>query len=256
MRAIDAIHVTAMIFLCTDYLRNLYSGQIQACIAGIDSQIPVINAIDDLPAFDIHASAYLLHALIRYYPEKSIILGIVDPGVGGDRSAICLGCENRMLVGPDNGLFSRIIQSTLESVQIFALPEPAEPISSTFHGRDLFAPAAVELLRSGGDCSAYRLLEDSETKRLAAQWPLNLNQVIYVDGFGNCVTGVSGASIDKQTLVHFGANSVSYAETFCALPPSEAFWHVNSIGLVEIAMNQGSAASRYNLCIGSNVHLN
>ncbi len=244
-----------MIFLCTDYLRNIYSGQIQACIASYDSQIQVINAIDDLPSFDIRASAYLLSSLIRYYPENSIILGIVDPGVGGNRAAICLSCDGRIFVGPDNGLFSRIIKSTSDSVQIFALREPAEPISSTFHGRDLFAPAAVELLHSGGDCSAYRLLEDNETQRLAAQWPLNLSQVIYVDGFGNCVTGVSGASIDKQTLVHFGETSLSYARTFCALPPGEAFWHVNSIGLVEVAMNQGPAASRYNLRVGSSVHL-
>ena len=241
-----------MIILCTDYLRQIYTGQVQSRIAQLDDRIPVINAIDDLPSFDTIASAFLLNALVDYYPENSVILGVVDPGVGGDRAPICFEYQSRQYIGPDNGLFSRILYDDSHAVEIFRICEMDTDISTTFHGRDLFAPAAVKL-HQANDSLDKEMMTDSVTASLANQCPRNLEQVIYIDGYGNCMTGISGSSTSESSVIKIERLFIYHAEKFSDIAPGEIFWYVNSIGLVEIAVNQDSAADEYYLSVGTEV---
>jgi len=238
-----------MIVLCTDYASQLYTGQVHARIANLDADIPIINAIDDLPAFDVDASAYLLHGLVKHYPKNCVIVGVVDPGVGGDRAPICFELEGRLFAGPDNGLFSRIIRDSLDVVEIYRISDIGMDVSKTFHGRDVFAPAAVKLLQNK-DAMRKQPYNDCESIRIARDMPDNLMRVIYVDGFGNCMTGIQSDSLSSGAKLRVNGLSVSYAEKFCDVNPGEGFWYINSIDLAEIAVNCGTAVKQYNLKTG------
>ncbi len=241
-----------MIVLCTDYASEIYTGQVCARIASLAPDVSVINAVDDLPAFNVNACAYLLHALINHYPKNCVIVAVVDPGVGGERAAICFELGSRQFTGPDNGLFSRIIRDSLDDIKIFKIREDESEISKTFHGRDVFAPAAVQLL-SDNDWMGKQPFKDSQSVRIATEIPDNLEQIIYIDSFGNCFTGISGNCISPTSKIAVGSVSLSYAEKFCDVSRGEGFWYINSIGLVEISVNCASASDQYSLQIGSAV---
>ena len=242
-----------MIVLCTDYGSALYTGQLQAEILGRNDRVNVINGIDDLPVFDIRASAYLLNALIDHYPADAIFVAVVDPGVGSERAPVYFQLGNRWFVGPDNGIFSKIFaRSASQHTEIFCIDTSVFPdLSRTFHGRDVFAPVAAKLaqgIRPAGD-----LLNESATETLAAQWPSNLDEVIYVDAFGNCVTGVHADSLMRRYLLAAGGNEFSFAETFSGRPRGSGFWYVNSLNLIAIAASRASAADDFGINVGDKV---
>ena len=242
-----------MIVLCTDYSSLLYTGQVHARITALDNSVPVIDGIDDLPAFNIWASAFLLGALVNQYPDSAVIIGVVDPGVGGQRAAICFRSGSKWYVGPDNGIFACILSSASEKPQIYRISEHQENISRTFHGRDVFAPAAVKLVR--GEPLPMTPIKDSVTEKYASIWPEQLREIIYIDRFGNCITGMSGDSIDSSNSIRIGDNLLSQANTFCEVETGDGFWYVNSLGLVEISINQASAAKTCELAIGDKIEI-
>ena len=242
-----------MIIICTDYGSSIYTGQVIAKIISIAPEIPVINAIDDLPVFDAKASAYLLNALARNLPESCIILAVVDPSVGGERAPICFKHGSRWFIGPDNGLFSRIVRHT--NAVIFRIDlDRCVGLSPTFHGRDLFGPAAAALSLDENSLSKTRF-EHSATVKFAQQWPDDLDEIIYIDRFGNGMSGISADSLCRESVL--GVNGVEFkqAEKFCDVAPGDRFWYENSLGLVEFALNQDSAASKFGLLIGTPVSI-
>lgn len=206
--------------------------------------MPVIDALHDAPDFGIEPAAHLLAALAIQFPETSVFVAVVDPGVGGRRDAIVVKADGRSFVGPDNGLLSLVWQRARrrECARIAWRPER---LSSSFHGRDLFAPVAAAL-------AAKRLPRDwlARKEKPAILLPAgDLDQVIYIDHYGNAVTGLRPAS--TKSILGVGRRRLSYRPTF-----SEAkgpFWYENSMGLVEIAVPRGSAARKLRLKVGSPV---
>ncbi len=239
-----------MIVLCTDYGNSLYSGQVAAKIASISPQTTVIDLIDSLPAFNPQAAAYLLSALVSHLPTACIVLAVVDPGVGGERAPICFRHKSRWFLGPDNGLFSRILCSIETNVDIYRLLYPSDgPVSTTFHGRDVFAPAAASLANHERDLQVSEF-RHSATEKPANEWHLDLAELIYFDHFGNAFTGIGAESMEPTDLVRAGNMDFSSARKFSDVEKGASFWYGNSIGLVELAVNQGSAKDTYNLEIG------
>ena len=232
----------------------MYTGQVCARIASIDSRVTVINAIDDLPAFDIRSSAYLLNALVAHYPPSSVILGVVDPSVGSERQPICFKIGLRWHVGPDNGIFSRILRSTNENPTIYRIAEIEANSSTTFHGRDIFAPAAVKLAQEEASLQVERY-DQSKTLMYSHDWPFELQEIVYIDSFGNCMTGVSGSSIKLSNTVTIRNTDFSYADKFSDVAIGQGFWYINSIGLVEIAANQASIANMCKIAVGTPMRL-
>jgi S-adenosylmethionine hydrolase len=241
--------VNLPVFLFTDFgSADIYVGQMKAALHAGAPGCAVIDLLNDAPAFDIAASAHLLAALVPYVPTPSVVLGVVDPGVGSARGAVALEADGRWFVGPDNGLFS-IVRARSGSSACFALDWLPPPPSVSFHGRDLFAPAAAAIASGGIDmraCATKRAL----TVELH---DADLSRVIYIDHYGNVLTGVRAAALDNRATMRIKNRDVSHDRVFSDAPRGDVFWYENSIGLVEIAANQAGAASLLCVAIGDEI---
>ncbi|HEU0157033.1 MAG TPA: SAM-dependent chlorinase/fluorinase, partial [Stellaceae bacterium] len=170
--------------------------------------------------------------------------------VGGSREAVVVEADGRLYVGPDNGLFEPVLRraATCRGWDIAWRPEE---LSATFHGRDLFAPVAARLAR--GD-APETLLRDGPICRYP-EWPDDLPEIVYIDGFGNAMTGLRAAMLPADASLGAGGRELSRARTFSDVPPGAAFWYENSNGLAEIAVNGGRADRMLGLAVGSPVAL-
>lgn len=204
--------------------------------------MPVIDALHDAPDFGIEPAAHLLCALSHEYPRGSVFLAVVDPGVGTSRDAIVVKAGGRSFVGPDNGLLSLVWQRARrrECLRIAWRPER---LTSSFHGRDLFAPVAAALARNRVPLGWLSRKHAPDVVLPDADLP----RIIYIDHYGNAVTGLRPANRDATLLV--GRQNLPYARTF--EEATGPFWYENSMGLAEIALPRGSAARKLRLGIGS-----
>ncbi len=236
-----------MILLFTDFgAQGPYLGQMEAVLRGAVPQVPVINLLSDAPMGDPRRSAYLLAALARSFPEGCVFLAVVDPGVGGERWPVALKADGRWFVGPDNGLFNTVALASTATEWRRIAWRPAA-MSASFHGRDLFAPVAARLAQ--GDLS-WADPAPWGGPDLAA-WASDLAEVIYIDHYGNAITGLRyGAELDGRVL-RAGGLELRQAETFCSVAESDAFWYCNSMGLVEVAVNRGRADQHLGLALGA-----
>ncbi|MCK9530075.1 MAG: SAM-dependent chlorinase/fluorinase [Gammaproteobacteria bacterium] len=235
-----------MIMLFTDFgLTGPYVGQMKAVLAREAPGVPVINLFADAPRFAPRASAYLLAAYVEEFPLGTVFLAVVDPGVGTDKcEPMIVEVDGRWFVGPGNGLFNVIGQRAANARAMTITWRPAR-LSPSFHGRDLFAPMAARIAR--GDKVAGTPVED-----WIKPWPADLMEVIYVDHFGNAMTGIRAVNAPGDT-VEVNGHRLNRARTFGEVAPGEAFWYENANGLLEIAVNQGRADSVLGLCIGTPV---
>lgn len=208
----------------------------------------VIDALHDAPAFAIEPAAHLLAALAPEFPEKSVFLAVVDPGVGGRRDAIVVRADGRTFVGPDNGLLS-ILWQRARGRRCYRIAWRPGRLSASFHGRDLFAPVAAELAR-GRAPRGWLAAKQRPDVLLDAR---DLARVIYVDHYGNALTGLRAASLPRRALLRAGGKTLRHARTFEAA--KGLCWTSNSMGLVEIAANGESAARLLGLRVGSRVSL-
>lgn len=238
-----------MIFLFTDFgSADLYVGQVKARLARVAPDVPVIDLLHDAPAFRVQASAHLLCALAGEQPSGSVTLAVVDPGVGTSRKPVVVRADGAWFVGPDNGLLS-VLAARSADAEVYEIVWRPSSMSRSFHGRDLFAPIA-------GRIAASVLGEDSI--RPAAGLDVvfdagDFGEVIYVDHYGNAMTGLRGRDADPAGVLSVGEADVRFASVFAQAVPNEAFWYVNSIGLVEIALDRGSAAKALGLSVGDGV---
>lgn len=236
------------IALFTDFgASGIYIGQMQALL--LDAGVPVVDLCNDAPAYNPRASAYLLAALSRSLPERTLFLCVVDPGVGSERLPVVVQTERHWFVGPDNGLFSQLIQQP--GVSVKCIGWRPDRLSESFHGRDLFAPVAVRLCR-GEDIQALDMLS---ADLVGADWSEDLAEVIYIDHFGNLMTGLQKSQLATDALLRAGGQELGYARTFSDVPVGLAFWYYNSIGVVEIAVNQGRAKAVLGVAIGDSVEV-
>ncbi len=234
-----------MIFLFDDFgWQGPYTGQMKTVLAQMAAGIPVIDLQHDAPAFRPQAAGCLLAALVPWLPESAVVLAVVDPGVGTARRPCVVEADGRRFVGPDNGLFSRVVLQA-SSVRAWRIDWRPERLSDSFHGRDLFAPVAA-MLATGADVPRTPVTLWQPEEPVAADLP----EVIYIDGYGNVMTGWRAGSVNQDAVIRLGDEHIRHARTFGDVPPGEAFWYVNSLGLIEIAVNQGNAAERFGLTVG------
>ncbi|HEX3864977.1 MAG TPA: SAM-dependent chlorinase/fluorinase [Stellaceae bacterium] len=238
-----------MIALFTDFgLAGPYTGQTQAVLHRTAPNIPVISLFADAPASQPKPSAYLLAAYAAWFPAGTVLLCVVDPGVGGARRALIVEADGRFYVGPDNGLFELVWRRAATAQGWEIAWHPAD-LSASFHGRDLFAPIAGRL--ACGEPPAGLANPMPPTRHL--DWPGDLAEIVYVDHYGNALTGLRGGSVAADARLVAGGIRVAPAATFSAVPPGSPFWYVNSNGLVEIAVNTGRADVTCGLQIGSDI---
>lgn len=236
-----------MLVVMTDFgPTGPYLGQMQAVLYREAPGVPVVTLFSDAPRCNPRASAYLLAAYATEFPVGSIFLAVVDPGVGtAARRPVVMQADGRWFVGPDNGLFE-LLRRRAASCCCWEIGWRPPHLSASFHGRDLFAPVAARLAR--GETPPGVMVECS-----CNDWPDDLAEVIYVDHFGNAMTGMRAAAVPFGTVIAVAGRQLPHAITFGAVAPGEAFWYENANGLIELAVNQGSAAQQLGLTVGTPV---
>jgi S-adenosylmethionine hydrolase len=207
--------------------------------------VPVIDLFAGAPVGNPKASAYLLAVYATWFPPGTVFLCVVDPGVGGARPAIILEADDRWYVGPGNGLFE-LVQRRAAKSRSWDIKWQLERLSASFHGRDLFAPVAAMLAR--GEPPPGWPHKDSAHRR--TDWPDDLCEIVYVDHFGNALTGLRAVMVSRDASLVAAGRVLERAGTFSDRPPGTAFWYENSNGLAEIAVNQGRADRDLGLAIG------
>jgi hypothetical protein len=238
-----------MIALFTDFGRDgPYVGQMHAVLAREAPQVARVDLFHDASAYDMRSAAYLLPAYSACLPEGSVCLAIIDPGVGGQRRPVMLRADNRWYVGPDNGLFT-LVERRARETECRVIGWRPNGLSASFHGRDLFAPVAARLAR--GEMPESRL--DALTPPPGPPWPDDWARILYIDRFGNAVTGLRAGGLPRSAILAVGDRALKYARVFADVAEGEGFWYENANGLIEIAVNRGSAARVYGLKPGDAV---
>lgn len=237
------------IFLFSDFGNaDLYVGQVKTVLARCAPEALVVDLLHEAPAFNVRAGAHLLAALLGQVPLASVVLAVVDPGVGGARRPVAVLADERWLVGPDNGLLSVAVARAADA-RVFPVTWRPPRASVSFDGRDLFAPVAAMLAR--GELGAGDMEEAAGLDvRFGAE---DLAEVIYVDHYGNAATGLRAHALVRGATLVVNGRSIGYARVFADVPQGEVFWYENSLGLAEIAANSASAARKLDLATGQRV---
>lgn len=238
-----------MFVLFTDFGRSgPYLGQMRAVLDQLAPDQKVVDLFADAPVFQPKYSAYLLAAYTAWFPAGSIFLAVVDPGVGSDRPALAVEAEGKWFVGPGNGIFELVARRARHAT-FYALPQVASSAAASFHGRDLFAPAAARIALG----NHQGLSPVQPPPGPWNTWPDDLPKIVYVDHFGNGMTGLRGQSLNHQSVLRVGETRLSHARVFSDVPVGQGFWYINANGLVEIAVNQGRADTKLGVTVGTAV---
>ena len=238
-----------MIVLFTDFGgRDPYVGQVKARLAEHAPAQQVVDLLHEVPDFNPHAGAHLLAAFAPGFPSGSVFVAVVDPRVGTPRDAVVVLAGGRWFVGPDNGLLS-IVAARHADARLWRITWEPEGLSATFHGRDLFALIAADIAR--GEFPSEKL---SLVEKLNVEFDADdLARVIYVDHYGNAWTGVRGVPQDAR--ISAAGKPFKHSESFGFVAKGEGFWFINSVGLLELAVNRGSAAATFGLKVGDPVQV-
>ncbi|MGH8664012.1 MAG: SAM hydrolase/SAM-dependent halogenase family protein [Burkholderiales bacterium] len=240
-----------MIYLFTDFgAADIYVGQVKAELARHAPAVAVIDLLHEAPAFRVEAGAHLLAALSQRFAPGSVILAVVDPGVGTSRKPVVLRAQECYFVGPDNGLLSVVAARSRDNA-VWEIVWRPETMSRSFHGRDLFAPIAARLALGIFPSDALRPLAALEVQL----GETDLAEIVYIDHYGNATTGLRADAFARNAVLTLHEADVPHAEVFALAPAGEAFWYVNSVGLIEFACNRASAASVLGLAVGDSVKI-
>ncbi|HEX7117147.1 MAG TPA: SAM-dependent chlorinase/fluorinase [Longimicrobiales bacterium] len=245
------MRIMTRITLLTDFgTADGYVAAMKGVIAAITPDAVVDDATHDIPPGDIEAGALALSRYWRLYPAGTVHVAVVDPGVGGGRRAIAARVDGRLFVAPDNGLLTRVLAEAPADAAV-SIEAPAflrDEVSATFHGRDVFAPAAAHLARGVALDALGPAL--AEPVRLPQPEPLRgrghiHGRVVHVDRFGNLITDVPGAWIGPDARVVVAGTDVGpMRRTYADVTPGRPLALVGSTGMLEVSVRDGSAAEK------------
>ncbi len=214
----------------------------------------LVDISHHIPPGDTAAGAFVLGRALAAFPPGTVHLAVVDPGVGGSRRALAVTFQGGHAVGPDNGLLTPCLDGG-EAVSLDTVREPGAEVSATFHGRDLFAPAAARLARGDALRSLGRQARHLQRLPDTDAGPL---RILHVDHFGNCVTSIPPASLPAEGGWQLQAGTTCITrrvDTYCQAGPGEAVVLAGSDGRMEIAVRDGHAANLLKLQAGMQLDL-
>jgi S-adenosylmethionine hydrolase len=246
--------MSRLITLLTDFgTADGYVGEMKGVLATLAPSATVVDVAHDVSPHDVDGARLALARYWRRFPEGTVHLVVVDPGVGSMRGALATSSEGRFLVGPDNGVLSPALLHAGARCVSLSIPSGAAP---TFHGRDVFAPAAAQLA-AGTSLETLGAVEDNPMIRRTPEATRRddgavQGEVITVDRFGNAVTNLLAM---RGGEVQVNGLSLALRRTYADAQAGEPLAVVGSSGLVEIAVRDGSAAERLGLRRGSSVAL-
>jgi S-adenosylmethionine hydrolase len=255
-----------MITLLTDFgLADHFVGVLKGVIATIAPGEPVVDITHDVPPYSISQAAFLLEQSWRYFPKGTIHVAIVDPGVGSERRPLLVEAEGHTFIGPDNGLFSFVLATEKPKARLlnqpkYWLPHP----STTFHGRDIFAPVAAHLAAGIKAAKLGKLVDDpirspalAPTRMSRRTW---VGSVLHIDRFGNLITNFHARDFttlrNRPFTLTAGMESTElFASTYANCPPDQLCVIPGSTGFYELSLASASAAILTGLVPGSPLEL-
>lgn len=253
----------AIVTLITDFgTRDGYVGEVKGVLLERCPTAVLVDITHDIDPGDVEGAAWVLRRVWERFPAGTVHLAVVDPGVGGERRALAVRHEDRWFIGPDNGLISEAIPG--DPLEVRAIDSGSlglAPASVTFHGRDLFAPAAAWLVGGGSPEQMGGPVEPSELVRLAFPAPERLGAAIrghvaHVDRFGNLITDIPSTWVSPTALVEVCGEEVSGLRThYGAAESGELLALIGSGGTLEVAVCNGSAAERLSAGRGDRVRV-
>jgi S-adenosylmethionine hydrolase len=258
----------SIITLTTDFgLRDPYVAEMKAVILNISPNALIVDITHGVEKFNVRMGAYVLACASKYFPKGTIHVAVVDPGVGTERRAILVQTENAFYIGPDNGVLALAVKSQkIEHVyeirnRRFMMPK----ISNTFHGRDVFAPAAAHL--ANGTLPAefgpeIREIVTPEFAKVVRREDVLVGEVLYVDDFGNVITNFGEKELelmDVKDAVNVEFKNVRLKLKFCRayaeVEPQKPLAIIGSHNFLEISINQGNAAETFKIKAGDKIKL-
>jgi S-adenosylmethionine hydrolase len=221
-----------------------------------------VDISNEIAPGDIASGAWILANSFKFFPPGTVHLAIVDPGVGSKRRGVIIRSSDYLFVAPDNGLLSLALES-LGAVDCFEIGNPKfwrADVSTTFHGRDIFAPVAAHLAagkdaKEFGNEIEYSSLIRLPDPRLDIAKSGITGVVRYIDRFGNLITNIDSASLESSRHLVAGGREIPVRESYSSVQSGELLALGGSHGFVEIAMNGGRADSALNAKIGTEVIL-
>lgn len=232
-----------------------YVGAVRGVILSICPAARIVDISHSVPPQDVMHAAFVLHTAAPYFPKGTFHLAVVDPQVGTQRRAICLCTDRHLFVGPDNGIFSPFLD---EARAIFSLENETywrDPVSRTFHGRDVFGPVVAHL--AAGLVPEALGPQVDDPVRLPSWQNLRTDSrlegaVVHIDHFGNCITSISPMDLEDFSAYCLwlsgssdGPETTELSGTYADSSLGEPCWYLGSSGLIELAINGGNAAGRY-----------
>lgn len=263
-----------VIALLTDFgLRDTYVGELKGAILTVNPAATIVDITHDVPPQDVHAGAFLLGNAAPAFPQGTIFVAVVDPGVGGARRPVLVETTRYAFVGPDNGLFTRVVwpddadgpaapalSPLPPTVRAYRLANPAywrDRVSNTFHGRDVFAPAAAHYT-AGVPADA---LGDPATSLLRLPFPkptfeagVVTGEVVYVDHYGNLVTDIPAGMLPPDAAVEISGLRIEGLSAHYDMAKS-LIALVGSHDTLEIARPGGNAAGALGVGTGARVQV-
>ncbi len=246
-----------IITLLTDF-GDVYPASMKGVILGIDPTANIVDISHAIPRYDLRAGAFVLMSCARYFPSGTVHIAVVDPGVGTRRRAIAARSESRnygvhYFIGPDNGLLIPAARSIGEP-EVYEITNTMlfnPEVSSTFHGRDIFAPVGAHISK-GIDISEVgeRISDFVELDFGVGRKKGNTleGRVIFIDEFGNIVTNIPSDMVHPQPddMAEIDGKKVKFRRSYGFCEEGKPLILVGSHGLLEIAVNKGNAADFFN----------
>ena len=251
-------HPPGLITLLTDFGdRDYFVASMKAVILTINPHVTIVDLSHHVPPHSVEDAAYLLNSCYRYFPEGTVHVAVVDPGVGNTRRPLIVKSERYFFLAPDNGLLTPILAENRE-IEVREIENADYRLASsghTFDGRDLFAPAAAWLARQQPFASFGRLIDDCKTFTISKpQWESKalVGEVVYVDRFGNLISNLTllhlkeirGVTKRPNPLIRIAGHTIdglvgSYQEGDAQVPRAL----INSNGQLEIFLKEASASA-------------
>ncbi len=252
----------SLITLTTDFgLQDWFVGTLKGVILAKNPRATIVDITHGIAAGDMRGGALALAASCRFFPKHTIHVAVVDPGVGSARRAIAVKTERYLFLGPDNGVLSSALRSErIRKIHVVSNEKYfLDPVSRTFHGRDVFAPVAAQLSlglpldRVGPATQDFVNLPWPQPKPRRSSIE---GEVMYIDRFGNGITNLDQAALKKfpKPAVYLKRKRLcGVSDFYQAVPLTQPVAIFGSSGLLEIAVNGGSAAERYGIKVGDRV---
>ncbi len=248
-----------IITLTTDFgLRDPWVGVIKGVILGIAPEVRLVDISHDIAPHDVFEAALALEAAVPFFPAGAVHLAVVDPGVGSSRRAMIVAAAGQWFVGPDNGVFTPFLDDagSWRAVELSATWCRAAEVSQTFHGRDVFAPAAAHVARA----AALERFGPELRDPVRLRWPVALRrggalhgEVVHLDRFGNLITSIRATDLSGDDVVDVSGRELRIVRTYSDLPPGATGGLIGSGGRLEISAREQSAARSLGIGRGATV---